>query len=64
MIFNRPPIPTTWTGDQALDIVDFLEQLIHSIWWVHGNEMTRAAQRLPPDADDAGVPPDTHDLPF
>lgn len=67
MIFDRPPIPTYWTGAQALEVVDFLEQLIHCIWWVHGNEMTCAAQRSSVDADDAGSappPPDTRNLPF
>lgn len=67
MIFDRPPIPTYWTGAQALEVVDFLEQLIHCIWWVHGDQMTQAAHRFPDDADDAGSappPPDTRNLPF
>ena len=67
MIFDRPPIPTHWTGDQALDVADFLEQIVHCIWWVHGPKMKRAAQRMPPDHDDFESdppPPDTTNLPF
>lgn len=67
MSFDRPPIPTYWTGAQALEVVDFLEQLIHCIWWMHGNEMSRAAKRLAADVDNTGAappPPDTRNLPF
>ncbi len=44
---DRPPIPTYWSGEQALEVVDFLDQLINCIWWIHGKKMTRAAQ-FPP----------------
>jgi hypothetical protein len=58
----QPPVPTYWSGEQALEVADFFEQLIAAIWYVHGNKMTAAAGLLPqrPDSD----PPDTSDLPF
>jgi hypothetical protein len=58
----QPPVPTYWSGDQALEVADFLEQLIAAIWYVHGNKMTVAAGFMPnrPDSE----PPDTSDLPF
>jgi hypothetical protein len=44
---DRPPIPTYWSGEQALEVVDFLDQIINHIWWVHGKKMTGAAHSLP-----------------
>lgn len=63
MILDPPPIPTYWTGEQALEVVDFLQQLIHAIWWVHGNAMTRAAQKLRGECND-NLDDDLDNLPF
>ena len=60
---DHPPIPTYWSGDQALGVVDFLEQLIAAIWRIHGDKMYLAAHSLKP-AQDPSDPPDTSDLPF
>jgi len=57
---DLPRIPTYWTGEQALEIVDFLEQIIHAIWLVHGSSMTRAVDRTSTELDK--VDPDS--LPF
>ncbi len=61
MIFDLPPIPSYWTGEQALEVADFLEQIIHRIWWIHGDKMTRFAKAHPADSD---PPPDSSNLPF
>jgi hypothetical protein len=69
MIFKPPPIPTYWSPEQALEIMDFLEQLVNAIWWVHGGNIQRAAQNplnSPPPID---TDPDVEDydlnkLPF
>jgi len=62
MTSDHPPIPTWWSGDQALDAVDFLEQIIADIWQIHGDKMYLAAHSLKPGP--ASPPPDTSDLPF
>jgi len=59
---DHPPIPTYWSGDQALEVVDFLAQLIAAIWRIHGDKMYLAAHSLKPGP--ASPPPDTSDLPF
>ncbi len=32
-------IPESWTGEDALLVVAFLERLIHAIWRAHGSSM-------------------------
>jgi hypothetical protein len=65
MIFDRPGIPNHWTGEQAIQVVDFLEELINNILWVHGEKMCRAAQVLndePPDPEEEML--DDSDIPY
>lgn len=47
---DKMPIPPTWNGEQALDVARFLEELVDTIWHVHGESMARVLQRrdLPP----------------
>jgi hypothetical protein len=32
-------IPTTWTAEQAVTVVDFLDTLLSVIWELHGDAM-------------------------
>jgi hypothetical protein len=38
-------IPTHWTGEEALDVVGFLEKVIHAIWRAHGGSMGQVLYR-------------------
>ena len=42
---NAIPIPEHWTADEALEVVEFLEQIVGAIWNHHG-WMMREALRL------------------
>ena len=39
---KRVTIPTHWTGQEALDVVGFLEKVILAIWRAHGGSMAHA----------------------
>ena len=65
-------LPASWSGDAALAVVDFLEQLTDAVWLAHGQAMhdatttqglayiTRPTPRY--DAQNQNIAPD--DLPF
>lgn len=38
-------IPSDWTGDEALLMSSFLEELIRGIWRAHGEEMGTVLRR-------------------
>jgi len=45
------PIPNHWTEEQALQVVDFLEDLIEHILWVVGDK-TQEFDPPPPERDE------------
>lgn len=45
---RRVTIPAQWTGEQALSVVAFLEDVIRAIWRQHGDHM---AHLLNPDRE-------------
>ncbi len=46
---NAAPIPLDWLPDQALGVATFLQEVIDSIWLVHGDAMDQiVAQRRRP----------------
>jgi hypothetical protein len=57
-------IPTHWSGEQALSMVAFLDELIRSIWSRHGEEMAEVLRRdrAPTPSTDPG--PAQEVLPF
>ena len=38
-------IPHDWSGEEALDVLCFLEQIAQCIWNLHGDGMTAAMRR-------------------
>ena len=38
-------VPASWSGDDALAVVDFLEQLSDAVWLAHGQAMHDASAR-------------------
>lgn len=58
-------IPARWSGEQALDVVTFLQAVISAIWQQHGERMTEYIDFLgapPPPTDDPRFNDD--ELPF
>ncbi len=51
-------IPAYWSGEQALDVVTFLEAVIRAIWRQHGGRMADRIEFL------GAPPPPTDDLSF
>ncbi|MCP3986012.1 MAG: hypothetical protein GY723_16640 [bacterium] len=49
---KHPHIPRTWTGDQALEVVELLQGLLDAVWDVYGHELTEALARRSPPHDD------------
>lgn len=40
--FVNISIPTTWTSQQALDVIDFLEEIYQAIWALHEESIMEA----------------------
>jgi hypothetical protein len=65
-------LPASWSGDAALAVVDFLEQLTDAVWLAHGQAMHdatttqwRAFIAQPSPRNDApNQTIDSDDLPF
>lgn len=58
-------IPHDWSGEEALTVVHFLEQIAHCIWNLHGDGMMAAMRHR--NAASATVKyqtPDDDDIPF
>jgi len=55
---RRVTIPAHWTGEQAISVVAFLEDVIRAIWRQHGDDM---AHLLNPNRDPE---PDHHGSPL
>ena len=57
-----------WSPADALQVVDFLEDLLSAIWDHHGSEMIELLQQRPVNEDDRSGPephPDiSYDIPF
>ncbi len=54
-------IPEDWTGNQAIAVVEFLDELSAAIWSTHELKMLDAWHNRvekPPDPDDDEMPPD------
>lgn len=65
-LLRKHSIPRTWTGEQALLVTDFLEQLSSAIWDIYEAKMMPIilanAEDLEPPTNPAND--DTGDLPF
>lgn len=62
---RRVNIPTQWTGEQALSVVAFLEDVIRAVWRQHGDHMAPlVATYRPPDTEPTSIPPDDDGVPF
>jgi hypothetical protein len=65
-------VPLSWSGDAALAVTAFLEQLSDAVWLVHGQAMHNATTRRwrvacarpRPGNDDYTDPIASDDLPF
>lgn len=66
--FSHSPsieIPDFWTAQQALEISDFLGNVLAAIWRIYGSDMARHVQQhgpFPPESIPHGR--DDDDLPF
>lgn len=54
-------IPTHWSAEEALTIVNFLQQLIDAIWQVHGVRMGQHLRELYDSMEDYAPPPPLDD---
>lgn len=36
---RHPHVPEDWTAEMALDVVAFLDEVIQTIWDIHGRQM-------------------------
>ena len=36
-LYDAAPIPLTWSADEASAVIEFLQEVIASIWLVHGD---------------------------
>jgi hypothetical protein len=64
---RRVNIPPRWTGEQALSVVAFLEDVIRAVWRQHGDHMaTLIDPDHPLDPEPSSSPPadDDDDAPF
>jgi hypothetical protein len=62
---RRVNIPPQWTGEQALSVVAFFEDVIRAIWRQHGDRMAPLLdpdRRLEPDPSSSA--PRDDDMPF
>lgn len=41
IITHRPMVPQHWTVQQAIEVTDFLAELIEAIWELHGDRMAQ-----------------------
>ena len=39
------PIPDFWSGDEALNVVVFLETIVAAVWHTHGDSMIERLRR-------------------
>lgn len=56
---TRIDIPTDWTGEQAIAIVDWLQGLVDAIWVEYGDELVEQLVGRPVSLDECQT-----DLPF
>ncbi len=62
---RRVNIPPQWTGEQALSVVAFLEDVIRAVWRQHGDHMaTLIDADRPPYPEPSYFPPADDDAPF
>jgi hypothetical protein len=59
MTTEKLPVPPHWTGEQAFEVVEFLDQMIRAIWTVHGKKMEHV-WNFPPEPPES----DTSEFPF
>ena len=60
-------IPDHWSAEQALDIIDFLENLVDAIWMRHGWMMRAVLRERYEPIDPSPIPEDTvldDEIPF
>jgi len=56
---TRIDIPTDWTGEQAIAIVDWLQSVVDAIWGEYGDELVEQLVGRPVPLDECQA-----DLPF
>ncbi len=59
-------VPDYWTAEVALEVVDFLEQVVQAIWRQHDGRIRRALrqQHEPFDSDCSPEGWDSDEIPF